>query len=417
MFFIHHGWCNESDEGVELEMRIEWKSCFRIGVSLFVLYLAIYFWDGALSLLSRIVSAAAPVVVGFTVAYILNILMSFYERHYFSKWTQKKAVKKSRRPVCLVLAFVTLVGIVGLVVRLVIPELVSCVSFLLAEIPPAIESILEDEFVAEILPSNLLSQLAEVDWKSSVSTILQFVTSGIGSTVNTIYVAVSSVFSVIITFFISLIFAVYLLLGKEQLKCQGNRLLCNYMRPTWAAKLRYVMNVADDSFHRYIVGQCTEAVILGLLCMLGMFVLQLPYAMMIGTLVGFTALIPVAGAYIGAGVGAIMILTVSPVKTLIFLVFILVIQQVEGNLIYPKVVGNSIGLPGMWVLATITVAGSLWGITGMLIGVPIAATIYRLIREDVHRREAAGDVTGEMTYVSREKNDAATEDVTQETEA
>lgn len=396
-------------------MKIEWKSCFRIGVSFFVLFMAIYFWDGALSLLSRVISAAAPVVVGFIVAYILNILMSFYERHYFAKWSQKKGVKKSRRPVCLVLAFVTLLGIVGLVVRLVIPELVSCVSFLLAEIPPAIERILADESVAEILPSNLLSQLAEVDWKSSVSTIIQFVTSGIGSTVSTIYVAVSSVFSVIITFFISLIFAVYLLLDKEQLKSQGNRLLRNYMRPTWASKFRYVMKAANDSFHRYIVGQCTEAVILGLLCMLGMFALQLPYAMMIGTLIGFTALIPVAGAYIGAGVGAIMILTVSPVKTIIFLVFVLVIQQIEGNLIYPKVVGNSIGLPGMWVLATITVAGSLWGITGMLIGVPIAATIYRLIREDVHRRESARNVTAETTCVSQGENNDATEEVTQET--
>lgn len=395
-------------------MKIEWKSCFRIGVSFFVLFMAIYFWDGALSLLSRVISAAAPVVVGFIVAYILNILMSFYERHYFAKWSQKKGVKKSRRPVCLVLAFVTLLGIVGLVVRLVIPELVSCVSFLLAEIPPAIERILADESVAEILPSNLLSQLAEVDWKSSVSTIIQFVTSGIGSTVSTIYVAVSSVFSVIITLFISLIFAVYLLFGKEQLKSQGERLLRNYCRPGLASKFRYVMKVANDSFHRYIVGQCTEAVILGVLCMLGMFALQLPYAMMIGTLIGFTALIPVAGAYIGAGVGAIMILTVSPVKTIIFLVFVLVIQQIEGNLIYPKVVGNSIGLPGMWVLATITVAGSLWGITGMLIGVPIAATIYRLIREDVHRRESARNVTVETTCVSQGENHDATEEVTQQ---
>lgn len=395
-------------------MKIEWKSCFRIGVSLFVLFLAIHFCDGALALISRIVSAAAPVLVGFVVAYILNILMSFYERHYFTKWATKKGIKKSKRPVCMVLAMVTLVGIVGLVIRLVIPELVSCVAFLIAEIPPAIEEMLKDEFVAQLLPATVLSQLAEIDWKSSISTIVQFVTSGIGSTVSTIYVAVSSVFSVIITVFISLIFAVYLLLGKEELKSQANRLLHNYMRPGWASKLLYVAGVADDSFHRYIVGQCTEAVILGLLCMVGMLILQLPYAMMIGALIGFTALIPVAGAYIGAGVGAIMILTVSPVKTLIFLIFVLVIQQIEGNLIYPKVVGNSIGLPALWVLATITVAGSLWGIGGMLIGVPIAATIYRLICADVHRREEAGGVTVETTDASQDENDATTEEVTQE---
>ena len=213
-----------------------------------------------------------------------------------------------------------------------------------------------------------------------------------GSTVSTIYSAVSSVFSAIVTFFISLIFSVYLLLGKEQLQDQGKRLLHNYMRPKWVGKIMYVLNIVNDSFHRYIVGQCLEAVILGLLCMIGMFILGLPYAVMIGTLIGFTALIPVAGAYIGAGVGAVMVFTVSPVEALIFLIFVLVIQQVEGNLIYPKVVGNSIGLPAIWVLATVTIGGSLMGISGMLIGVPVAAALYRLIREDMARREAASGV-------------------------
>ena len=139
--------------------------------------------------------------------------------------------------------------------------------------------------------------------------------------------------------------------------------------------------------HKFIVGQCAEALILGGLCMVGMTVFRFPYAMMIGTLIGFTALIPIAGAYIGAGVGAVMILTQSPVKALLFLVFIVVLQQLEGNLIYPKVVGNSIGLPALWVLAAITVGGSLIGITGMLLGVPLAAALYRLLREDLQHRE------------------------------
>ena len=142
----------------------------------------------------------------------------------------------------------------------------------------------------------------------------------------------------------------------------------------------------DDCFHRYIVGQCTEAVILGVLCTVGMLIFRFPYAPMIGALIGFTALIPVAGAYIGAAVGAIMILTVSPLKALLFLVFIVVLQQLEGNLIYPKVVGKSIGLPAIWVLAAITVGGSLMGIAGMLISVPITAALYRLLKEDMRRQ-------------------------------
>jgi predicted PurR-regulated permease PerM len=149
-----------------------------------------------------------------------------------------------------------------------------------------------------------------------------------------------------------------------------------------------VLGILNDSFHKYIVGQCVEAVILGTLCVLGMLIFRFPYATMIGTLVGFTALIPVAGAYIGAGVGTFMILTVSPMKAVLFLIFIAVLQQVEGNLIYPKVVGSSIGLPGMWVLAAVTVGGSLFGVFGMLVGVPMAAALYRILKNDMHQREA-----------------------------
>ena len=150
-----------------------------------------------------------------------------------------------------------------------------------------------------------------------------------------------------------------------------------------------MLNVLDDSFHRYVVGQCIEAVILGTLCMLGMLVFGFPYATMIGALVGATALIPIAGAYIGAGVGAILILTVSPVEALLFLVFIVVLQQLEGNLIYPRVVGTQLGLPALWVLAAITVGGNVMGIGGMLLAVPLTTAIYRLVRENVRKRELA----------------------------
>lgn len=148
-----------------------------------------------------------------------------------------------------------------------------------------------------------------------------------------------------------------------------------------------MMGVFNDAFHSFIVGQCMEAVILGCLCVVGMWILRFPYATMIGCLVGFTALIPVAGAYIGAIVGGFMIFTVSPFKALLFLVFIVVLQQLEGNLIYPKVVGASIGLPGIWVLAAVTVGGGVLGIGGMLLGVPLAAGLYQLIRSDVGTRK------------------------------
>lgn len=217
--------------------------------------------------------------------------------------------------------------------------------------------------------------------------IAKGVTSGVSSMFGAVATAVSSIFSGIVTFLVSFIFSIYILLGKDRLGLQLKRLMVNYIKPAWNKKLFYVLSVFNDCFHKYIVGQCIEAVILGTLCILGMLICRFPYATMIGTLIGFTALIPVAGAYIGAGVGAFMILTVSPMKAVLFLVFIVVLQQLEGNLIYPKVVGTSIGLPGIWVLAAVTIGGSLFGVSGMLIGVPTAAAVYRILRNDMNRRE------------------------------
>ena len=207
--------------------------------------------------------------------------------------------------------------------------------------------------------------------------------SGLGGVVGFVAGTVSTVFSGAVTTLLSVIFTIYLLSGKDRLRAQCHRLMRFALRPKHYDRACYVLRVADDSFHRYIVGQCTEALILGALCTVGMLILQLPYATMIGALVAFTALIPVAGAYIGAAVGAFMILTISPVQALIFLVFLVVLQQLEGNLIYPRVVGASLGLPGIWVLAAVTVGGSLMGIFGMLLAVPLAASVYRLMRENI----------------------------------
>ena len=161
-------------------------------------------------------------------------------------------------------------------------------------------------------------------------------------------------------------------------------LSARYLPKKVTEKFYYVAGVVNQSFHSFIVGQCTEAVILGLLCMGGMLQLMLPYAAMIGCLVGFTALIPVAGAYIGAVVGAFMIFTVSPVKAVIFIAFLVALQQLEGNLVYPRVVGSSIGLPGVWVLAAVTVGGGVMGVGGMLLGVPLAAAAYQLLKNDMN---------------------------------
>jgi len=235
----------------------------------------------------------------------------------------------------------------------------------------------------EILTGETIQQLKQIDWASALNGLMGWLTSGLGSVIDIVVTTVSTVVSTVITIFVAVVFSIYLLSSKETLARQSDRVMRRYLKPRLIDKLEYVLDILKTCFHRYIVGQCTEAVILGVLCLIGMLILQLPYATMISALVAFTALIPFAGAYIGAITGAFMILTVSPTKALIFLVFIIVLQQLEGNLIYPRVVGSSLELPPLWVLAAITVGGGVLGIVGMLLGVPITAALYRMIRTDV----------------------------------
>ena len=373
-------------------MKIEWKGCIRLGVTVFLTFLAIHYWGSLTGLVGNIFQAASALILGCVIAYVLNILMSFYEKHYFLKG-ETDSVKKNRRIICLLGALLTLSAVVALVIGLVVPELVACFRILIAEIPPAVDNLVDwlekTGILSAIMSEDSATALTTIDWQAKVAELLSVVATGVGGVAQIAVGAVSATFSVVAKFLIGMIFAIYLLIGKETLAGQINRLMTYFLKESWNEKIRYVAAVLDRSFHNFIVGQCIEAVVLGVLCIVGMSILQLPYAMMVGTLIGFTALIPVAGAYIGAGVGVFMILTVSPIKALIFLVFVVVLQQLEGNLIYPKVVGNSIGLPGIWVLAAVTVGGGLMGIPGMLLGVPVVAAIYQLLGN--HMKKEKGD--------------------------
>ncbi len=388
---------------------IKWKTCFRLGLSVVLVYLCIYYWSYVSGFLSSLLSALIPLVIGFCIAYPLNILMTYYERLYFPK-SEKKFVLKTRRGVSLVFALITLVAILGLVIWLVLPQLGECINLLIDKFPAAMQKIVELLEKTGIVPEDIIATLSTVDWQSKLGEIAKILTSGLGSAMNIVITTVSSVASTVTSTVIGIIFAVYLLASKDTLSAQLTRLMKKYMKPAKYEKTRYLMDVADDSFHNFIVGQCTEAVILGLLCTVGMLILQLPYAPMIGVLTGFTSLIPVVGPLIGGAVGAILILTQSPVQALIFLIFIVVLQQVEGNFIYPKVVGSSVGLPGIWVLAAVTIGAGVGGILGVLLGVPVASIIYRLIREDLNKPAKApipATTKNENTQQETTKTDAA----------
>ena len=367
-------------------MKITWKTCLKIGITLFLLYIAIAFWDNISGLLSAVFVAMFPILIGGAIAYVINIPMTFYEKHYFPK-KNGKFFTVTRRPVCMTAAFLTVIAVMVIVVWLIIPKLGECVSVIVAKFPALFEKALLFAKSLDVMPEDIINSLSEIDWQSKLTDMIGTITSGVGNVVGGVISVVAGVFSGIVTVLLSVIFSIYILATKDNLRIGGTKLLNRYASEKWNKRISYVLSVLDECFHSYIVGQCTEALILGGLCTVGMLIFGFPYALMIGALVAFTALIPVAGAYIGAGVGAFMILTESPVKALLFLVFILVLQQLEGNIIYPKVVGTSMGLPGIWVLAAVTIGGGIFGVLGMLLGVPIAAAVYRIIGDDVKKAE------------------------------
>lgn len=369
-------------------MKIDFKTLLKIALAAFLLYLGIYYFPGISKFAMSALSAAAPLLVGCALAYILNLPMKFYEKNFFSG-SKKKWINKLRRPVCMTAAVITILAVVGLILWLIIPQLISCVALIIADIPTAVDSAVSYIGKFGILPEHIVDLIKNIDWTSKFDQIMGILTSGIGNVVDIVIATVTSVVGGIISGLLSLIFALYLLADKDRIKRQIKRLFDRYLPAKANSKINYVASEMHHCFSKYISGQCIEALILGLLCFVGMLILRLPYAAMISALISFTALIPVAGAYIGAGVGAFIILMDTPIKALVFIIFIVILQQLEGNLIFPRVVGSSIGLPGIWVLAAVTIGGGLMGVVGMLLGVPLAATAYRLIKNDVNKKSRA----------------------------
>jgi len=272
--------------------------------------------------------------------------------------------------------------------NLIIPQLVSCFGVLASALPDAMNAAyewLDERFEISALVNewSLTLPQSKEEWGALIQKIAKPILAGMGGVMTAAVSMTSSVIGNIVTFFMALLFAVHLLLNKEKLQGQFKRLFEKLLGRRING-VCHVLNVANKSFRGYIVGQCIEALILGTLCALGMLILRLPYALMIGALVGVLALIPIAGAYIAAAIGAIMIFSVSPVKAVIFLIFLVILQQIEGNLIYPHTVGSTLQLPGIWVLAAVLIGGGVMGIPGMMISVPLMATAYQLLKQWVN---------------------------------
>lgn len=375
---------------------MKFKKPYLIAILLTALafFLVIKYWDPAMTLVIAVLGAISPLIIGGVIAYIVNILMTAYEKLY-TKWIKAPALLKFKRPISLVLAFISFVLFLFLFLALIIPELVRSVQTLLSIDPKAIvdsfswlqNNELFGQYYERIASSISIDQ---TEMQKRAVEAFQQVLTGVGGVMTTLVTTVTSVFSTVVTLIISVVFSIYILSSKETLGRQIKTLLTTYV-PSLYSGIKYVTDIVNDSFRNFFIGQLLEAIIVGVLCYIGMLIFKFPFSATVSVLVGFSALIPMAGAYIGAILGALMILTTSPIQALLFLVYITILQQMEGNIVYPRVVGNSIGLPGIWVLAAVTIGGSLYGIVGMLLSVPLAAALYKLLRNDVAKRKDKGE--------------------------
>lgn len=322
-----------------------------------------------------------PLLLGGILALILNVPMSMIETRLLKK------LRRGKRPLAILLALILVVGIFVGVAFLVIPELLEAITLIVQIVRDGLEQLAGLDHTGVLAQTPFAEWINNIDWLGLSAQLETWLKEQSGSLASHAMGAVGSVVSGIVTSVIGLTFAIYILAGKEQLKRQTSRLLRVWLPARVSSGVIHVASVSAGTFKLFIAGQATEAIILGTLCMVGMAILRLPYAPMIGALVGVTALIPVVGAFVGTIVGAIMILTVDPFKAVVFVIYLLILQQVEGNVIYPRVVGSKINLPAIWVLAAVTIGGNLAGPFGMLLGVPAASAAYALIKEATALRE------------------------------
>ena len=330
----------------------------------------------------------APFLCGAAIAFVLNCPMRFIERQL----SGGKAAREGgfQRPVSLIITLALVFLILGIVFFLLYPELADTFRSLGEMIPQFfmdLQALLEEKFAREPEVLEFISVLwEEINWKSMLEQIGGFVTTGAGSVLSSAFNAAASIASGLTAFGIAFIFAIYILLQKERLARQFKKLFYAYFPERTVSEWLRIGRMAEQTFSKFLAGQCMEAVILGTMFFIALSLLKLPYALLIGVLIAFTALIPVFGAFIGCAVGTFLTLVVNPVQAVWFVIVFFVLQQIEGNLIYPHVVGNSVGLPSIWVLAAVSIGGSMLGVLGMLAFIPLGSVVYALVREDADRR-------------------------------
>ncbi|MFR2720530.1 MAG: AI-2E family transporter [Thomasclavelia ramosa] len=373
-------------------VKIDYKKILEIVLIGIGCYWALNNFQIILDIFNSILAVIMPFLLGIMIAFILNVLMIRIEK-ILSRFILDKKYTSFKRVISIIVSLLIVIGVIGIIITLIIPELTNAIKVIVKSFPETFEQL--QVWINQNGNSfpQLETWINSIDLNSIASELSGLfkigLTGMLGSTVDVI----SMFFTSILNLVVGIVFALYILMSKETLKRQSHKLIDAYIPKRISVKLLEVGTLARTTFSNFVIGQTVEAFILGTLCAVGMAVLNLPYAPMVGSLVGITAFVPIVGAFIGGGIGAFMILTVDPMQALIFIIFLVVLQQLEGDLIYPRVVGSSVGLPSIWVLFAVTVGGGLWGITGMLFSVPVLSVVYALIKGRVNKSGTKPKIT------------------------
>lgn len=363
----------------------QFKKVFFTVAALIVFYWALQNYIEVVGWFNQTLAIFIPILLGLAIAFLINIPMSAIENRLFKKVPNR--LGKFKRPMSLILAILLVVTVVVIVMVIIIPELGRTFLIIKKSIPGFIAQL--QDVLNELIQyfPDLENQITfSIDWAAWGKKLFEWIQHGATILAGSTFNVISATFSGVFTFVLALVLAIYVLLQKEKLGMQAKKVMYAYLKEEKVETLLRVGHIANRAFSNFFTGQCLEAFILGSMFFITMSVFNLPYELMISVTIGFTALIPIFGAFLGCFIGVFLIVVTNPVQAIWFLILFFILQQVEGNFIYPRVVGSSVGLPGIWVLIAVTVGGSLFGVLGMLMMVPICSVIYTLLGQSVNRR-------------------------------
>ena len=358
--------------------KVDIKDIKKLIIMAIVLIFAFIYISEIWSFVKFIIKIFMPFIVGLAIAFVLNVLMNTIENKWFKKWNTTTKVK---RPISLLISIAIVLGFIVFLLLLIIPNLQNTIE-LFADSIPTYSRNLQNLLNGWGINADVISEIREV-LDSLGTSLSEYIKNNSNQVIDVTLGIASNVVTGFVNITIGFVFAIYFLAQKEKIASQFSKVMDAYLPNKKISKIKEIATLSNKVFSHFVSGQCIEAIIIGILCFLGMVLLRLPYASTISVLVGFTALIPVFGAFIGTIFGAFLIFMISPLQAIIFVMFIIILQQLEGNLIYPKVVGKSVGLPGIWVLVAVTVGASINGVLGMLLSVPICSIIYSILATNV----------------------------------